>query len=486
MTRNDGHPDETVVSHENVVVSREFTTKDEGIVVTLQLRSTDEQPATVHVTDEFPASLPIDAVCFNPEKGPSSGDITPQRASIEQPVDDEPVEVEYGISLSESVEEVQLDSPTIREVATGITRGASRQTDDGAPSSTIESWDFGPSKSFSSLIPSLGSESSEPDSSDAMESSDGTSNTNPQSAETDGGEPNDASPETESDGPDDASPEAIEEAVERIHVEDDATDSSTVEEGEHAGAETDGSEPENDETVEAALEESLGDDSEPEEDAESVSEKAIEAALEESPSDNAELGGNAKSVSDETIEAALEESPQNSSESEDDTEPEDDSESVSDEPASETRQSIELRIDHLSARVEKFAAYTAGLEELLDDHGTASTFVDRMEEELATLDEGLQSTRDDVDAVRESHDEDVSDLRERTDRLDARLDSVRDDFETGLEDVHDRVETVEDDVQALREEVGELRAEVAELKHLRESLADVFTPSASTEGSVDD
>ncbi|MEF8808242.1 hypothetical protein, partial [Natronomonas sp.] len=150
MTRDDNHPDETVVSHENVVVSREFTTKDEGVVVTLTIRSTGEQPATVHVTDEFPASLPIEAVCFNPEKGPNAGDITPQRASIEQPLDDEPVEVEYGISLSESVEEVQLDPPTIREVATGITRGASRQTDDGAPSSTIESWDFGPSKSFSS------------------------------------------------------------------------------------------------------------------------------------------------------------------------------------------------------------------------------------------------------------------------------------------------------------------------------------------------
>jgi hypothetical protein len=281
MTRNGGQLDETVVSHENVVVSRELTTKDEGIVVTLRLRATDEQPARIHVTDEFPASLPIDAVCFNPEKGPNSGDVTPQRASIEQPLDDEPVEIEYGITLSEPVEEVQLDPPTIREVATGITRGASRQTDDGAPSSTIESWDFGPSKSFSSLIPSPGSGSSEPDGSDALESSNGTSNTNPESTETEG------------DGADDASPASVKEAVERITTgdqkpEDDATESSTVEEGERAGTEKDGAE------------------------------------------------------------------------------------SVSDEPASETRQSIELRIDHLSARMEKFAAYTAGLEELIDDHGTAS------------------------------------------------------------------------------------------------------------------
>jgi hypothetical protein len=486
MTRNDGHPDETVVSHENIVVSREFTTKDEGVVVTLQLRSTDEQPVTVHVTDEFPASLPIDAVCFNPEKGPDSGDITPKRAAIEQPVDDEPVEVEYGISLSESVEEVQLDPPTIREVATGITRGTSRQTDDGAPSSTIESWDFGPSKSFSSLIPSLGSESSEPDSSDATESTDGTPNTNPESAETDGGGPGDEPPETKDDGPDAASSETIEAAVERINVEEDATDSSSVEEGEHVGTEEDESEAENDETAEAALEEKPDDTAEPDEDTVSASDETIEAALEEGPSETAELGGNATSASEETIEAALETSPRSNSEPEARTEPEDGSESGSDELASETRQSIELRIDHLSARIEEFAAYTAGLEELLDDHGTASTFIDRMEAELATLDEGLQSTRDDVDAVRESHDEDVSDLRERTDRLDDRLDSVREDFETDLEDVHDRIETVEDDVQALREEVGELRAEVAELKNLRESLADAFTPSASAEGSVDD
>ncbi|WP_336136881.1 hypothetical protein [Natronomonas amylolytica] len=459
MTRNETRPDETVVSHENVVVSREFTTKDEGIVVTLRLRSTDEQPATVHVTDEFPAALPIEAVCFNPEKGPNSGDITPQRASIEQPLDDEPVEVEYGISLSESVEEVQLGPPTIREVATGITRGASRQTDDGARSSTIESWDFGPSKSFSSLIPSLGSGSSEPDDSDAMESADGTSNTNLEPPETDGGGPGENPPEPEGGALDDASPESIEEAVERVNVEDD-TDSSSVEASEHVGTEEDGPEAENDETVEVALEEKRGDTS--------------------------ELGGDTESASEETIEAALEDGPYDTSEPENRTEAEDDSESTGDERSPETRRSLELRIDHLSARIEEFAAYTAGLEELLDDHGTASTFIDRMEEELATLDEGLQSTRDDVDAVRENHDEDVSDLRERTDRLDERLDGVREDFETGLEDVHDRVETVEDDVQALREEVGELRAEVAELENLRESLADALTPSASTEGSVDD
>jgi len=73
MTGNDSDPNDTVVSHKSVVVNRKLTTKDKGIVVTFQLRSTDEQPTAVHVTDEFPPSLPIDRVRFNPKKKPEFG-----------------------------------------------------------------------------------------------------------------------------------------------------------------------------------------------------------------------------------------------------------------------------------------------------------------------------------------------------------------------------------------------------------------------------
>ena len=177
MTRTDTQPDETVVSHKDVVVKRELTARDGGIVATLRLRSADETPVLVHVTDEFPASLPIEAAGFNSGKAPKSGDVTPQRASIKQPLEDEPVEIEYGISLSEPVEEVQIDPPTIREVAPGLTRSASRHTGAGGRSSPSGDVSSGSSKSFSSMIPSLGIGSSKTDHSDGPESSAGPSET---------------------------------------------------------------------------------------------------------------------------------------------------------------------------------------------------------------------------------------------------------------------------------------------------------------------
>lgn len=116
----------------------------------------------VHVVEEFPADLPVDAVGFKPDEGPEMGDVTSQRASIKETVESETVRIKYGIKLAEPVETVQFDSLTIEDVETAeMTRSTATQTDGGERSSTSADSADESSSSFSSLLPSFGRGSAE-------------------------------------------------------------------------------------------------------------------------------------------------------------------------------------------------------------------------------------------------------------------------------------------------------------------------------------
>lgn len=125
--------DRTVVSNENVDVTRRLVRKGGGLIGVVEIRPTGQKPvAMVHVVDRFPEDLPIEAVGFSAEAGPEAGDITPRRASIKQTVEDEPVEIHYGIKLSGPVESVEFGPPEIRTVETAeLTRSGNSRTDGG-------------------------------------------------------------------------------------------------------------------------------------------------------------------------------------------------------------------------------------------------------------------------------------------------------------------------------------------------------------------
>lgn len=339
---------ETTASHEDVTVTRSIESTDGGLVGTVTIRSTSEEPVVlVHVVDEFPADLPVEAVGFQNGEGPDSGEITPRRASMKQAVEDEPVRIRYGLKLSERVEGVELGPPVIRGVETAaMTRSKAPQSDGGEPSS---------------------GDSETPDSSSS------SSSTPSGSA---GGTPGPAASET----------------------------------GRRA---TDGGEDGSD------------------------------------------------------------------------------------------RRSVEARIDWLSARVGEFAAYTDALEELIDEHGTAPEFIDRIEGEVDSLDERLDDVDDRVEGLQDRADEIESGVEEDVDRIEGTLedhsaehDSLEgriDDLDTELEEVRESVRSVEGDVADVSEEVGAMRedlaavrAEVDRLSEMGESLADVFEPLAGQTATADD
>lgn len=139
-----------------------------------------------------------------------------------------------------------------------------------------------------------------------------------------------------------------------------------------------------------------------------------------------------------------------------------------DEPADGQTDSIDARIRHLQADVADLRAYTAALEEFLDEHGSATEVVadfddrlDTFQDDLAALetrveanDDAISSVSADVDEVRESVDDNDAELDEVLTRLEA--------VETQLEDVGD--------LSTLADRLTSVEADVDEVNRWRESL----------------
>ena len=500
--------DETTVSDDSVIVTRRLARKDDKILGTIEVQPTGQSPVVLaHIVDEFPADLPIDAVRFKPDQAPEMGDVTPQRASIKETVETESVRIKYGIELSEPVETIEFDPPTIRDVETAeMTRSATTHTDGGERSSASADGADESSSSIASLLPSFGREPVGVERPEGHQSPDAT--------------PEDPAIEPSgTDGPsgDGLRDGTVESAIERVSEPGDGE----TEVSEATGA------TEVSETAEAT---EVSETAEVTGTAETVETESDPVEGRPAGRDPATADGRETAVGSAAH----------------DSDPPAEAETTAGESGRETgqgdRRSVEVRIDQLSARVEEFAAYASALEELIDEHGTAPEFIDRTQRELTDLDARVRSVREAVSAVEDAHDEDVSDLREQTDALDGRIDDARQALETDIDDVRERVgdvgaeveridtgladqgsaigtiegdlealddrvtgveddieavretvESVEDDVAAVSEDVSEMREElrslrdaVDDLNEFRDSLAYAFDAPADTTAQADD
>lgn len=473
MTTTTLRNDEVTVSHRDVVVTRELTSKEEGIVGTVEIRSHRDEPVLVHVVDEFPTDLPAESVAFRPENEPEGGSISPQRASIIHTVEDDAACIEYGIKLPESVGEVQFDDPTIRGAeAAGVTRSAAPATDGGGQSRGSDDGSAS-SESILQRLALLDRESAGDDA-DAERPEDAVGATD--SAATEDALGDDEAPET-------AGPTAPEDAT--------ATDDGTVDEATN-------------QMVEQAIERVGTADGdapvEAEEEGLATDETTEDSRME--PDSGAESLG-----ADDQTETAMDVDEADDGE---ETAQEDGADESAGRPAS---RSVDVRLDRLSARIEEFAAYADALEGIIDEHGTAPEFIDRIEDELDDIDDRLDAVRDEVDSVQDRHEEDLDDVHADLLRVDDELGRVDDDVahlesdveqnesairtveddvdevEADLESVRNAVETVEeevatvsDEVETMHDELETLHTEVEALQAFRDSLAQAFGPQT---GAVD-
>jgi len=117
----------------------------------------------------------------------------------------------------------------------------------------------------------------------------------------------------------------------------------------------------------------------------------------------------------------------------------------------EIPRSLEVRIDHLGARVQEFSAYASSLEALIDERGTASEIVDGLERDLERLGGRLDRLQVDVESLRVAHDEDVDGIRASVDRIDSAVDGVKteidalrakfDEHGSGVDDLRGEVDS---------------------------------------------
>ena len=100
--------------------------------------------------------------------------------------------------------------------------------------------------------------------------------------------------------------------------------------------------------------------------------------------------------------------------------------------------SDDVRIEHLQARVGEFAAYAEELRTVIDEHGTADAFVDRLGDRIDGLRADLDAVEAELSALREEVDAGRGRNAEAIERLERRVEaveSVPEEFAAVFEDL---------------------------------------------------
>ena len=133
--------------------------------------------------------------------------------------------------------------------------------------------------------------------------------------------------------------------------------------------------------------------------------------------------------------------------------------------------SVEARINHLQSEMSDLQAYTAALEEFLDENGDAQRLLAELQEMVSGFEGELQSLRSDVDEVAEATDS-LAEMESELSTVGSRVQSLDD----RLENVSENVTDVESSVNSLTSEFDGLRNEVdavgRELDEVREEMPD--------------
>jgi chaperonin cofactor prefoldin len=158
--------------------------------------------------------------------------------------------------------------------------------------------------------------------------------------------------------------------------------------------------------------------------------------------------------------------------------------------------SVEVRLDRCQSKLADLDAYTAALEEFLDENGTGEELVAGFREDVESLQSEVAAVEADLSDLRTTQRDLRDDLGDRTERLETsltdqreelaeRLDSLRGDLEADVADLRGRVETLEsqvsdvesataEDLDALAADVEELRDRVEGFREFRERMRSAF------------
>ncbi|WP_252699679.1 hypothetical protein [Natronosalvus vescus] len=117
----------------------------------------------------------------------------------------------------------------------------------------------------------------------------------------------------------------------------------------------------------------------------------------------------------------------------------------------ESRTSVGVRLEHVQARMESFAAYVDALEEFLDENGTAAQIQERLQSDLETVHDELQAAGDERQTLRSRIDtlEGAQWSEEEIETLvDLAIDDLGDDRKGQLEQLTTRIDDLEDALES--------------------------------------
>ena len=152
-----------------------------------------------------------------------------------------------------------------------------------------------------------------------------------------------------------------------------------------------------------------------------------------------------------------------------------------------------VRLHHVQARMDDFAAYVDLLEEFIDEHGTIVEYAESVETSIEELDSTVTSVSDAVDELRaeqsslrsriasleSSHESVVADV----DEIDEATTILREDHDAAIAELSTRQATIEREIDALEaqtdSELRELREAVESFESIRGTLANAFGPEAT-------
>ena len=157
--------------------------------------------------------------------------------------------------------------------------------------------------------------------------------------------------------------------------------------------------------------------------------------------------------------------------------------------------SDDLRLAKLRARLEDFAAYADGLEAIIDEHGTATEFVDDLRRDVDAATADVDALEDSLAAASGEHadlverfdavDDRLGTVADRVDVLTERVDAVDDDLASVTTTVETLERTCEESMTELAAFASDLEDDVVEIDRWREQVGQAFTATDATARAPD-
>jgi predicted nucleic acid-binding Zn-ribbon protein len=158
------------------------------------------------------------------------------------------------------------------------------------------------------------------------------------------------------------------------------------------------------------------------------------------------------------------------------SDPEDDAvEALREQLRPESQKSMDVRMQHIQSRMDDLDAYTEALEGLINEHGTASEFMSKIETELDDLSAEIEAVRSETAAA----DNDRQEIRNRLSGVESSIEEVDDDLRARLDNMYEELDSIRESIGDQDEQVEALRETVydndEELEHLDDRIESTET-----------